>query len=102
MNQPSIIPLISTVVREQPGTTEPEKPPVAKSSEPSAIRSYLRQKSSGKIVDGSFHGLMVLCALSIFLIVLLIVWVLVVNSKLSIHAFGFKFFTQSSWDPVQG
>jgi len=40
--------------------------------------------------------------MSIFLILLLIVWVLVVNSKLSIHAFGFKFFTQSIWDPVAG
>ena len=45
---------------------------------------------------------MIVCAMSIFLIVLLIVWVLVANSKLSIHAFGFKFFTQSAWDPVQG
>jgi phosphate transport system permease protein len=45
---------------------------------------------------------MFVCALSIFLIVLLIVWVLISNSRLSIHAFGFKFFTQSSWDPVSG
>jgi phosphate transport system permease protein len=102
MNQPSTIPLISTVVREQPGPTEPDKPPVAKISQPSAIRSFLRNKTSGKFVDGSFHTLMVVCAMSIFFIVVLIVWVLVAKSKLSIHAFGFKFFTQSIWDPVSG
>jgi phosphate transport system permease protein len=106
MNQPSTAPLISTVVRIQAGPTEPgtepETPPDSKVSEPSAIRTFLRQKSSGRFIDGSFHGLMIVCALSIFLIVLLIIWVLVANSKLSIHAFGFKFFTGSAWDPVQG
>ena len=102
MNQPSTIPLISTVVREQPGPTEPDKPPVAKISQPSAIRTYLRSKTSGKVVDGSFHALMVVCAMSIFFIVALIVWVLVAKSKLSIQAFGFKFFTHSIWDPVSG
>jgi phosphate transport system permease protein len=45
---------------------------------------------------------MVICALSIFVIVLLIIWVLVVNSKLSIHAFGWKFFGSQVWDPVSG
>jgi len=102
MNQPSTIPLISTVVREQPGPTEPEKPPVAKISEPSAIRTYLRSKTSGKVVDEGFHALMVVCAMSIFFIVVLIVWVLVAKSQLSIHAFGYKFFTRSIWDPVSG
>jgi len=34
--------------------------------------------------------------------VLLIVFVLVSNSKLSIHAFGWSFFKNSSWDPVSG
>jgi len=102
MNQPSTLPLISTVVREQASPSEPEKPPITKISEPSAIRTFLRQKSSGKLADGSFHALMVVCALSIFLIVLLIVWVLVAKSKMSISAFGFKFFTHSTWDPVSG
>src|SRR5271170_3872419 len=102
MDQPSTIPLISTVVRFQDGPAEPEAPPPSKATEPSAIRTFLRQKSSGKFVDGSFHTLMVVCAVSILLIVLLIVWVLGANSIPSIRAFGFKFFTQSSWDPVQG
>jgi phosphate transport system permease protein len=102
MDQPSTIPLITTVVRTQAEPNRPETPPVDKISEPSAIRTFLRQKSSGKIVDGSFHALMVVCAMSILFIVLLIVWLLVAKSQLSIHAFGFKFFTQSAWDPVAG
>ena len=71
-------------------------------AQPSAIRAFLQQRSSGKFADGAFGGLMLLCALSIFAIVLLIVFVLVSNSRLSIHAFGWKFFQGRSWDPVSG
>ena len=42
---------------------------------------------------------MVLCALSIFGIVVLIVWQLVLRSQLSWHAFGFKFFYKTFTDP---
>jgi phosphate transport system permease protein len=45
---------------------------------------------------------MVVCALSIFVIVLLIIFVLIVNSRLSIHTFGWKFFNGQVWDPVSG
>jgi phosphate transport system permease protein len=45
---------------------------------------------------------MLVCAMSIFVIVLLILFVLIANSKLSIHTFGFKFFTGTTWDPVSG
>jgi phosphate transport system permease protein len=53
-------------------------------------------------MDSAFASLMVICGLSIFVIVLLIVYVLVVNSKLSIHAFGWHFFGTQIWDPVSG
>jgi phosphate transport system permease protein len=45
---------------------------------------------------------MVVCGLSIFAIVLLIVFVLVSNSRLSMQAFGWKFFATQTWDPVSG
>ncbi len=55
---------------------------------------------------------MVLCAFSIFGIVILIVWQLMLRSQLTWHAFGFRFFYQSFtnpethqttfWDPVNG
>jgi phosphate transport system permease protein len=54
------------------------------------------------VSDGAFGGLVLACALSIIAIVLLIVFVLVQNSKLSLHTFGFKFFTHTAWDPVSG
>ncbi len=68
----------------------------------SEVRSYLRARTSGKTADSSFATLMVVCALSVVLIVLMIVFVLVDNSRLSLHAFGFGFFTSSQWDPVNG
>jgi phosphate transport system permease protein len=69
---------------------------------PSPIRNFLQSKSSGAFADGAFGGLMLTCALSIFAIVLLILFVLINNSKLSIHAFGWKFFLGQTWDPVSG
>ena len=71
-------------------------------TEPSAIRSFLQRRSAGRWADGAFGGLMLLCALSIFAIVLLIIVVLVANSRLSIHQFGWKFFKGDQWDPVSG
>jgi phosphate transport system permease protein len=102
MNEPKLIPMPQTVVAapKQDAVLSGDTPahPVA----PSAVRQFLNQKSSGKVPDGAFGGLMLVCALSIFLIVLLIVFVLVRDSRLSLHAFGFKFFTGTVWDPVSG
>lgn len=77
----------------------PETPEVAK---PSEIRRFLRGRGSGRAADGTFGGLMLAAALSIFVIVALILWVLIHDSQLSIHAFGWKFFRTSNWDPVNG
>ncbi|WP_263378087.1 phosphate ABC transporter permease subunit PstC [Granulicella paludicola] len=102
MNEPNLIslpptPVAQSVSPENP-TGAPDLPPPA----PSAIRKFLNSKSSGRVPDGAFRGLMFVCALSIFLIVLLILFVLISSSKLSIHTFGFKFFTGTTWDPVSG
>ncbi|HUX45347.1 MAG TPA: phosphate ABC transporter permease subunit PstC [Terracidiphilus sp.] len=79
-------------------------------AETSAVRKYLLSRGNSAVADGAFHGLMVLCGLSIFFIVGLIVWELMQNSALSWHKFGFHFFFQSFksdfssdplfWDPV--
>lgn len=81
--------------------------PVAGSSSnavlpPSTIRQFLSSRGSGKFADQAFAGLMLTCALSIFAIVIFIASILVLRSKLSLHAFGFKFFTSQAWDPVSG
>jgi phosphate transport system permease protein len=104
MNDPVSIPLPKTemprtVVGERRESATPQVPAL---SQPTAIRSFLQAKSSGRFADGAFGGLMLVCALTIFVIVLLIVFVLISDSRLSMHAFGFKFFTQSVWDPVSG
>ena len=43
---------------------------------------------------------MVACGLAVLGILVLIIYQLVARSSLSWHAFGFKFFTRSDWDPV--
>jgi phosphate transport system permease protein len=69
---------------------------------PSLIRQFLGKRGNGALADKAFSGLMLLCALSIFAIVLFILAILVVRSKLTITQFGFRFFTRSAWDPVSG
>jgi phosphate transport system permease protein len=74
------------------------------------VRSFLLSRGNSAIADRAFQSLMVLCALSIFGIVILIAWRLVVSSQVSWTRFGFGFFyqvfsdaqTHSSifWDPV--
>jgi phosphate transport system permease protein len=76
--------------------------PAAQDGPPSPIREYLRKRGSGGFADKSFAAAMLLCALSIFAIVLFILAILIVRSKLSLAQFGFSFFTRSAWDPVNG
>jgi phosphate transport system permease protein len=78
----------------------------------SPIRGFLLSRGNSAIADRGFHWLMVLCALSIFAIVVLIATQLVVRSHLAWSTFGLKFFYQSFidpdtkqtsyWDPVNG
>ena len=76
--------------------------PVAAPGPPSPIRQYLNTCSNGGFADKSFAMLMLICALSIFAIVLFILTILIVRSKLSLAQFGFGFFMRSAWDPVSG
>jgi phosphate transport system permease protein len=71
-------------------------------SAPSAIREYLSKRGSGSLADNSFAAVMLVCACSIFAIVLFIFGILVIHSHLSLVQFGWKFFTRQAWDPVSG
>jgi phosphate transport system permease protein len=51
--------------------------------------------------DAVFGWAMRLCGFAVVFILLLIVYELMEGSKLSWHAFGFKFFAQSDWNPVE-
>src|ERR1700720_4443539 len=81
-------------------------PPTGDSSssaaEASVVRQYLLNCGSSSFADRAFRALMLVCALSIFAIVLLILVELISGSKLSIQKFGMSFFFGSAWDPVNG
>ncbi|MGH9597809.1 MAG: phosphate ABC transporter permease subunit PstC, partial [Edaphobacter sp.] len=76
--------------------------PSAVDGAPSAIRDFLNKRGSGSFADNSFAGVMLLCALSIFGIVVFIFGILVVHSRPSLMQFGWRFFTRQAWDPVAG
>jgi phosphate transport system permease protein len=71
----------------------------AAASEPSPIRQYLLSRGSSTLADRIFRYLMVLCGLSTFAIVALIVWQLVLRSELSWQKFGLGFFYDVFRDP---
>ena len=54
------------------------------------------------VPDRAFSAAMLFCGLSLLTIVVLIVVELVLQSRLSIHAFGWSFFKGTNWDPVSG
>jgi phosphate transport system permease protein len=94
---------------DAPGEPRPEK---TASGEGSPIRRFLLSRGNSAMADRGFHWLMVLCALSIFGIVILIATELVRHSQLAWSKFGFDFFFKvfidpetklpSYWDPVNG
>src|SRR6516165_4023647 len=57
---------------------------------------------SSKIPDAVFRVLIAITAISVFVIVVLVVWELIDKSKLSLHQFGLRFFYGHDWDPVNG
>src|ERR1017187_8966388 len=90
---------------EQPSGKEAQR-------EVSAIRTFLLSRGNSALADRIFHWLMVLCALSIFGIVVLIAFELVIRSRIAWGAFGLDFFYKAFidtytgkpiyWDPVNG
>src|SRR5256886_13860992 len=61
----------------------------------------LLQDRVSEIPDHLFGWTMRLCGLAVVVILGLIVYELVLRSQLSWHAFGWKFFIQSDWNPVE-
>ena len=62
--------------------------------------SPLIKASGGEVPDRIFQAAMLACGLAVFAVLVLIVDELISRSDLSWHAFGFKFFARSDWDPV--
>jgi len=60
------------------------------------------QPRSSRLPDATFRMLILLTAVSVFAIVVFVVWELVDKSRLSLHQFGMGFFFGHNWDPVNG
>ncbi len=59
------------------------------------------QGNVSEVPDALFGWTMRLCGLAVVTLLGLIVYELIVGSRLSWHAFGWKFFVQSDWNPVE-
>jgi phosphate transport system permease protein len=79
---------------------EPERAPKAALKLETRTTPLLHGKVS-EIPDALFGWAMRLCGLAVVALLGLIVYQLAVGSQLSWHAFGWKFFGQSDWNPVE-
>jgi len=61
----------------------------------------LLQGKVSEIPDALFGGAMRFCGLAVVALLALIVYQLILGSELSWHAFGWKFFGQTDWNPVE-
>jgi phosphate transport system permease protein len=93
---------MSPILPNAPAVQPPEPALTAIDPPSSPIRDFLRKRGSGRVADNTFAAVMLVCACSIFAIVLFIFGILVIHSRPSLVAFGWKFFTRSAWDPVSG
>ena len=103
-----------TQAQFQPESDSPggRQPAEAGKVESSAIRTFLLSRGNSAVADRGFRWLMVASALSIFGIVVLIAFELVVRSQLAWSKFGLSFFFSTYrdsftglpiyWDPVNG
>ncbi|HEY6767913.1 MAG TPA: phosphate ABC transporter permease subunit PstC [Candidatus Sulfotelmatobacter sp.] len=80
-----------------PQSVEPTTLPSAPGA--GQVFPFLRA-GNGELPDRIFQYSMLGCALAVLGILVLIIYELMARSSLSWHAFGFKFFARSDWDPV--
>ena len=77
------------------------QPVVAAKVNANAVQSTpLLHSSGGETTDHVFRSAITACGLAVLAVLVLIVYELATSSRLSWHAFGFKFFVGSEWDPV--
>jgi phosphate transport system permease protein len=69
-------------------------------STPAHTAASLLRGSVSDLPDRIFKFIITACGLGILGMLVLIVYELMARSSLSWHAFGFKFFANSNWDPV--
>ena len=77
----------------------PAPPKVQLPAPVSEIRTFLASRGNSQGADSAFRSVMLLCALTIFAIVLLITGVLIIRSHLSMSTFGTSFLSSQHWNP---
>src|SRR5437660_12645490 len=86
----------------RPRFDAPEPEPASKAAlKMDAEATPLLQGNVSEIPDALFGWTMRLCGLAAVSLLALIVYELIARSQLSWHAFGWKFFAQSDWNPVE-
>lgn len=80
---------------------QPAESPTVSRLRPVAMKpASLMRSASGESADSIFSYAMLFCGCAVLAMLVLIVYELVLRSGPSWHAFGFKFFGGSQWDPV--
>jgi phosphate transport system permease protein len=92
---------------QKPVVAVPSLAQVGKESKTGVTAAVLRKirsthPRSSRIPDAVFGVIILLSAISVFAIVVLVVWELISQSRISLHQFGIKFFYGHDWDPVNG
>jgi phosphate transport system permease protein len=86
----------------RPRFDAPEPEPASKAApKMDAQATPLLQGKVSELPDALFGWTMRLCGLAVVSLLVLIVYELIARSQLSWHAFGWKFFAQSDWNPVE-
>src|SRR5271169_1917663 len=89
----------------KPVTAIPTLAQAATERKTAAVSSVLArirttQPRNSRIPDAAFRVFILLTAVSVFAIVVFVVWELFDKSRLSLHQFGIGFFYGHDWDPV--
>src|SRR5271169_1823873 len=89
----------------KPVTAIPTLAQAATERKTAAVSSVLArirttQPRNSRIPDAAFRVFILLTAVSVFAIVVFVVWELFDKSRLSLHQFGLGFFYGHDWDPV--
>jgi phosphate transport system permease protein len=83
--------------QRQAPTAQPVPPAAGRQLSPV---NKMRERVGSRFPDELFRCAMIACGLSVAVVLGLIFYELVVNSRLSLQQFGWKFFFGQTWDPV--
>ncbi len=76
-------------------------PPAPPASVPAGTPHGVRMKPVSKVSENLFRGVCGAMALGVLGLVILVGWQLWAGAGTTFHKFGLRFFTASTWDPVQ-